>query len=82
MENSVNENIDQAIVQNLDIGNIVTASLALKEAAELLKDDEKDISNILLLIVKSLLEKAMVQEVELNKIKSVVDDLKSNQDGQ
>lgn len=78
MENNIDENIDQTIVQNLDVGNTITACVALKESADLLKDDEKEISDMILLIAKTLLERAMVQEVEVEKAKTIVDSLKND----
>ena len=70
------------VIQNLDIGNTISACIALKEAAELLKNDEREMSDIILLMTKSLLERAMIQESEVEKTKNIVDSLKDNKNEQ
>ena len=54
------------------------AVTALKEASELLVNDEKEISDSLLLISRYLIKKFMLNEQNIKLVKAKIDELKSN----
>lgn len=68
----------QIVEQQLDVGNIIMAVTALKEASELLVNDEKEISDSLLLISRYLIKKFMLNEQNIKLVKAKIDELKSN----
>lgn len=66
------------VQEKKDCGNAILAITALKEAADLLKDDDNNISMFLLLLAKQLAEKLLSEEQAslINKTKDLVDNLK------
>lgn len=72
------DNIDLNIIDKLtEKSNIITSIFNINDAAELLKNDEPELSFLLLNLVTTLIEQHHLLSSDLDSAKNIVNEIKS-----
>lgn len=69
------ENISQ---KNIELSNSIIAIMHLKDASDLLKNEQPELSYLLLETVKTLMEQTGLVNEDIKNIESTISDISSN----